>query len=255
VQNSKFKNKTKEIKMAKSNSKDLVKAKQYEIMTMQKDEIKDLLISNLEGEAISANDLTVIKVPSGGTTTWTIPTISGEEETKAIQGIIIFSQTTRAYWPTAYDSGAGEPPQCVSENGIKGEGDPGGNCQACPMNEFVVDDNGKKKKPCSERRMMFMVLQDEILPVIVRAPVMSLRPAKQYLIGLLSAKKKPYSVYTELTLEKAKNDANQDYSKIVFKKIGDVENLEVITSYANTMRPILMKASQEINVKRDADEA
>ena len=51
---------------------------QYQIMTMDPSEIKDIMAENMGGEQLSVSDLTIIKVPSGGGTTWSIPAIDGD---------------------------------------------------------------------------------------------------------------------------------------------------------------------------------
>ena len=224
---------------------------QYAIMTMQSGEIAEILNENLGGEQLTAADLETVTVPAGGGLTWTINSIDGEIETKQIDGIIIFSTITRAYWPTKYEGGS-EPPQCSSQDGRMGVGNPGGDCYICPLNAFGTADAGQGRgKACSEKRFLFVVTQEETLPLIVRAPSMSLKGAKQYIRGLISKRQHLHSVYTRMTLEKTKNADGITFSKIIFTKIGDVENPELSKAYAAGIKPYLMSVARESSLKQD----
>lgn len=216
----------------------------YAIMQMGEGEISTILAENLGGEKLTAVDLESVKVPAGGSTTWTMETIDGEVETKTIDGIIIFTQLTRAYWPSEY-SGGSEPPQCTSQDSLNGIGDPGGDCLVCPLNEFGSAKQGAGRgKACSEKRHIFLVTADETLPIIIKAPAMSLKGIKKYLFGLTSKRQAVHSVYTRLTLEKDTNADGIVYSKIVFTKIGDVENPELSKSYADGIKPHLIQVTR-----------
>jgi hypothetical protein len=222
----------------------------YQIMKMDAAEITEILQENLGGESLSISDLTVIKVPGAGGTTWSVPTIDGDKDVKELVGIIVFTKTTRAYWEVSYDDGIPGPPDCMSFDGITGTVGPWGtkDCIECPGNQFqeTEDDAGVKAKQCSEKRNIFMVLPDQVFPVVVRAPVMSLKNARKYLIGVSSANQKIHSVYTKLTLEKAENAQKKQYAKIVFTKVGDVEDPEATASYAKMIRPLLDKATRDL---------
>jgi len=225
---------------------------QFAIMTMDKDEMSELLNENLGGEMLSAQDFDKIKVPAGGTISWTVPSVDGEYTTDSLVGIIIHTQTTRARWADEY-SGGGTPPDCKSNDGLNGIGDPGGNCLGCTYNAFGDEDSaGIARKECHESRLIFVLLQNETLPIVIKAPSMSLKNARQYLRGLTSKRKKVHSVYTKFTLERDKNKQGKPYSRIVFSKIGDVERPEISQAYAETMRPYIKTAVEhEINRRSD----
>ena len=226
-------------------------ASQYAIMTMGDGEIASILEENLGGEQLTAADLESVSVPPGGGTTWTLNTIDGEVETKQIDGIIILTQITRAYWESEF-TGGGDPPVCTSPNGLVGIGNPGGDCRSCALNQFGSAKNGNGRgKACNEKRFLFMVTSEETLPIVIKAPAMSLKGAKKYLFGLTSKRKKMHSVYTRLTLEKDKNQDGTVYSKIAFTKIGDVENPELSKAYANAIRPHLVEVAQRETMMQD----
>lgn len=227
----------------------------FAIMKYKKGEISNILRGNMGTDALSAMDLPQISVPAGGVTTFIRPTIDGELEQKELTGIIICTQHTRAYWAQSFDqTGGGTPPDCVSEDGDIGIGVPGGECGTCPFSQFGSADN-KRSKACQEKRLLFFLMSDEILPIVVKAPATSLKGAKQYLMGLTSRGMKLHSVYTTLTLEKDKNKDGIAYSKIIFKKAGEVEAPDVLEAYAEQIKPFLVKAVRDIAAMRDPADA
>ena len=215
---------------------------EFQIMQMDKNEIKEILHENLGEDSLSIQDLTRVVVPGSGGKTWTVDSVEGEKEMNELLGIIVFTKVTRTYWEKSFDdTGGGEPPNCYSPDGVLGIGEIADTvkdhmCGNCHMSEFAKDGSGC---PCKENRQLFMVMQDEILPIVIKTPVMSLKNAKKYLTALTSRRQKIHSVYTSLTLMPTKNKKNIKYSQIVFKKFGDVENPVLSASYAENLRPFL----------------
>lgn len=226
---------------------------QYEIIKMSPNEIQEIIQANLGPEGFGIEDLDVVKIPSGGGTVWEIPTDEGIEPTTKLEGIIIGSKGARAYWKTSYDDPnrkKNEPPDCFSSDLLTGIGEPGGECAACPFNEFGTDKN-ERGKACRESKRIFLMRRDQIIPLIVRASPMSLKPAKKYMIRLLGSKRHISSVYTRLTLEKVE-DVNE-YSRIIFTKIGDVEDPERAKEFAKSLEPKLHRAAEQDLRQRDDD--
>ena len=222
---------------------------EFQIMKMGEGAIADLMAENLGQDGLSVQDLTRIKVPSGGGLSWTVPSIEGDKLQKELLGVIVFTQTTRTYWIESFDdTGGGAPPDCYSPDGVTGIGMMAdqvkdGMCGNCPMSQFADDGSGC---PCKEGRLIFMIMQDEILPTVIKAPVMSLKGAKKYLTGLTSRIQKVHSVYTRLTLAVDRNKKGIEYSKIIFEKVGDVERPEITDKYAKDLRPFIDQAAAKI---------
>jgi len=234
--------------MAKE-TKEVAVVGEYAIMKADPNEVTSIIQDNLgDEETMTVMDLTRVSVPSGGGTTWVIPDIdqpSGELETKEITGVIIATRTTRQYWQEEFD-GSGSPPDCSSADGITGVGNPGGLCADCPFNEFGSDLKGGRSKACSEKRLIFIARENDFLPTVVAAPAGSLKNVKNYLVNLASKMRYAHSVYTALTLEKDKNADGIVYSKIVPRKLGDVEKPEVTKAYAHAIKPFLFQAAGKI---------
>ncbi len=79
--------------------------------------VMDIITENLKNQPLSYQLFDVIKSPSGGSTVFTVPTLSGEEIQKELSGIIIDYTTPRAYWETS-DPVEGTPPNCYSRDSI-----------------------------------------------------------------------------------------------------------------------------------------
>jgi hypothetical protein len=227
-------------------TKEVVKAEQYAIMQQGKMEtVQEMIKENLGDSTITLSDLTRVSFPSGKSKTWIVPDIEaegGEIESKSIVGIVLMTQKTRQYWEESFDdTGGGTPPDCSSEDGTTGRGNPGGACKECMLSEFDQDTG---RQPCQEKRLIFMITQDDILPIMVSAPPTSLKNVRKYLLGLTSKQRWAHSVYTELTLETAKSQGGIDYPKINCRKVGDVESPEITAEYAKMIKPYLKREAR-----------
>lgn len=229
----------------------------YELMRITQAEIQELVGEALApGETLGLGDLTRIKVPAGGSTTWAIPDpLAGTEvETKEITGIILRADTRRGYWKDAYD-GSNDPPDCGSDDGVTGVPNdesehpgPGGACADCPFNEFGSAENGIGKA-CKESRLLFVLTEDSILPVVIGVPPASLAPLKAYRVGLLRTKRKLAGVVTKLTLEKAENAGGIKYGRIIPAMAAELEPEAAakVAAYAEILAP----AMSRVQLQRD----
>lgn len=122
----------------------------------------------MSSEDFSASDLDRIKVPGAGGLMWEIPTAEGSRDSREIRGIILLSKTGRAYWQSKY-SGENSKPDCVSLDGQCGTGNPGGQCAACPFNQYESAAEGAGKA-CKETRTLLVLQEDELIPTVLRVP-------------------------------------------------------------------------------------
>jgi hypothetical protein len=223
-----------------------IRADNYPIMGSAAGEAIQLIKENLGDEKLSPLDLARIRVPAGGVTVWTIPTVEGETHVEEFVGIVLKTKTTRQMWYAPFGEGEKSPPDCVSEDAMRGIGDPGGPCLSCKYNQFgsIRLQKGKeadtsKKKLCQEKRMIYTILEGQILPHVVVAPAMSLKTSRKYLVGMTSGLNRLHSVYTRFTLEKGTNPQGIDYCKILMNKVGDVEHKDETAAYAQAITPYL----------------
>ena len=216
-----------------------VQATNYMVAKFGIEDIGEIIQDNLGGEQFDVQSLNKIKVPSGGSKTWTIQTSKGEEDTKSIKGVCVYNKVVRVYYSKAYGEGnTNAPPDCFSKDGLMGIGDPGGPCVTCPFSKFGSSPDGKKTA-CPSRRLMFFLLADSMLPSVLSVPPSGLKDAKKYLLNLSSEGKRIYSVVTELTLKKLTSNGGIDYSAVEFKEVGPAPDPEKFAAYAKTFKNII----------------
>lgn len=218
-------------------SNELVKLENYAALQMNALELKEVLQENLGGEAISAFELDRVKVPSGGGTTWEVPTLEGVEDAKAIEGVVIYFKNQNAYWKEKYD-GQNNPPDCVSNDGMVGIGTPGGDCAVCPLNAFGSEGKGKA---CKNMRTLFVLREGDVLPLVLTLPPTSLKDARKYFLRLASKGIPYYGVITEITLDKDKNENGITYSKAKLSLKGrlDPDTVKKLKAFQDSLKPAL----------------
>lgn len=143
-----------------------------------------------------------IKIPSGGMTAFEVPFEDGEgsDLVKEIEAVILYSHPANSYYTEAYKGGS-NPPDCGSFDGITGTGTPGGICKNCPFNQFGSGEG--KSKACKNRRMLYLLRENEIFPLILNLPTGSLKGFTKYVQTLLARGKRPNQVVTKISLRKA----------------------------------------------------
>jgi hypothetical protein len=232
--------------MAKQETMALAPRPQFAVLQQGAQSVAQALRENLDGEQVGPNDLDRIKIPAGGGTFWSIPTIDGETEAKDFNGIIVAFRTVRSFWRSEF-TGEGVPPDCFSDDGIVGHGDPGVQCAACPFNQWGSAEKNTGGKACKERRLVFVLREGDFLPVVVALPPASIAPFKKYLMRLASQGVMYYGAVTRFSLEKDKNSGGITFSKAalsVAEKL-DTEATDGIRQYAESIKPLLARVRDE----------
>jgi len=195
---------------------------EYAVLGQDAERVAAVIKENMGDKAgVSLFELDGIKVPSGETQFWQVPTLDGPQAEKEIVGVIMAWQDVRAYYATSYDdSGGGTPPDCRSADGLEGSGSPGGVCANCSMNAY---DEETGRKPCGEYRVLFMVRPKDFLPVVAWVPPSSLKPIRSHFRRLASEGVRYWETVTSLGLEKSKSKRGQVYNEIVPKLVERIE--------------------------------
>ena len=183
---------------------------------------------NLGEDGLTGADLDRYKLPSGESRMWNITGPDGPVATEDIQGIIIYHHTVRGYWPKSIEEvGSRVPPQCSSRDGKTGEGLPGGECRTCAMNVYGTSRNGRGKA-CQEKRLLYILVNNRILPVIVQAPATSLKPVKRYMLDLVdnTSPKSYWQVLTSFKLETIHGDP-MPYPQLVLESKGPLDESQI----------------------------
>ncbi|PNR98014.1 hypothetical protein [Petrotoga olearia] len=179
--------------------------------------LADFNMAGMMAEELDGLDMSFerIKIPSAGSTVFEVPGENpGEPDTvREFSAVILYHHPLHAYYKTKY-TGGNQPPDCGSFDGITGEGDPGGNCAACPLNRFGTGENGSKA--CKNRRRIYVLREGEIFPLLLSLPTGSLKEFTKYIKRLLSKGRKSNSVVTRFSLKKATNSGGIAYSQAQF---------------------------------------
>lgn len=246
-------------------STDLVPLTEYRALTAPP-ELFHGAVEQLVDQDVGEFDLTRIRIPSGGGTTWEIPGARGATSTRELQGVVLFAKASRAYWPGAYE-GNNDPPVCASRDGrtasarpvettdpetkevteamprIPAETDPSGRyiCDTCHFAEFGSGDG--RRQACKQMRQIFLLLPDRLLPAVLTLPPTSLKAAKVYFLGLVDLGLLQHGVITRATLHKQKNEGTPEFSVVEFQA-GDELPPELAAralAYSEAARPRFMR--------------
>lgn len=180
-----------------------------------------------------------IKMPSGDTTLFQIPSEDPEEPEfeKEFSAVILYHHPIRAYFKEKF-TGASNPPDCNSLDGVTGSGNPSGDCKNCVFNEFGTGENDSKA--CKERQRLYLLREGELFPIILSLPTGSLKELSRYLMRLLSKGIRSNEVVTRFSLVKATNKGGIAYAKASFKMERKLtaEELPLIASLSEQIKSL-----------------
>lgn len=176
----------------------------------------DIIRENLRNQPLSFQLFDLVKSPSGGSTVFSVPGLSGDEAEKELTGIILNYTTPRAYWDTP-DPVEGTPPVCFSPDSIVSQD--GKSCAHCPFNDYGSKDGDSNAKACKESVVIFLLRPNSIVPLLVRVPVTSKLTFLKYTTRLISTLTPISSVVTKITLEKATSKAGNPYAQFHFEAV------------------------------------
>ena len=189
----------------------------------------DIIRSNLKSQPLTYELFDVVKSPSGGSTVFSVPGLSGDEAEKELYGIILDYTTPRAYWDNP-DPVEGTPPLCLSRNSIISED--GKACAHCPFNDFGSKDGESNAKACKESALLFLLRPNNILPLLVRVPVTSKGKFLKYATRLLSTLTPISSVVTKITLEKTTSKTGKPFALFNFEAVSKLSAEEAAQAKA-----------------------
>ena len=155
-----------------------------------------------------------VKWPGAGATAFELP---GDDEdgelTKELRGVIVYHHPAFSYYREKY-SGGNQPPDCGSFDGKVGIGCPGGRCTDCYYNRFGSGEGNSKA--CKNRRLVYLLQEGELFPVMLSVPTGSLREFSQSAKRQLSRGRKLSDIITRITLKKATSTSGIVFSQAVF---------------------------------------
>jgi hypothetical protein len=240
-------------------SQQLVKSEpQSEILAFHRDlgDISAALSTNIGSGNLSEFDLPRIKIPAGGGTQWTVPTLEGEAMEPQIEGVIVLARDTRAYYSQPIsETGGNQPPDCFSTDGVTGSGKPGGACITCPLAVYGSAP-GCRGQACKQIKQLFVLRGSQLLPEVVTLPPTSLKAAKQYLLKLTSQGVPYYAVVTRIGLERTKNAQGIAYSRAVLSFVRRLtpEEIDRAREYHEMLKPLVQRMAVDLDASEVRDE-
>ena len=204
----------------------------------------DLIKENLKQQPLSFQLFDLVKSPSGGSTVFSVPGLSGEEAEKEFTGIILDYMTPRAYWATS-DPVEGMPPTCLSKDSLISAD--GKVCAHCPCNDFGSKDGESNAKACKESVLLFLLRPGSVFPLLVRVPVTSKKLFLKYTTRLVSRLTPLSSVVTKITLEKATSREGKPYALFHFDAVEVLgsEEAEKVREFGRQFMDIVHAADVE----------
>lgn len=214
-----------------------------ELQTTDDLSINDIVLENLGG-ALSGQDLIRVKMPSGGGIAFEVPIPADEPDVvKTIEGVIIAHTPLRQYFVKIEDQNRLE---CSSTDGITGVGNPGGACRTCPLNAWGSSTKGKGKA-CADKIALYIMRDDDILPIYLALPPTSLAPFRKFMVDLSLRKLPYYGVRTKIGLKKIEVSGRDPYSIVTFALVNVIDKAEMIKhrAYRDSFMPLLLQPAAE----------
>ena len=208
----------------------------------------DLIHENLKDQPLTYQMFDIVKSPSGGSTVFTVPGLSGDEAEKELTGIILGYTTPRAYWDTP-DPVEGTPPTCFSCNSVVSED--GKVCAHCPFNDYGSKDSETGAKACKESVLLFLLRPGNVLPLLIRVPVTSKVLFLKYTARLTSTLIPLSGVVTRITLKKATSRGGKPYAQFCFEAVNVLGNEEAASAKAFAKKFMETVKESEVGTKME----
>lgn len=119
-------------------------------------------------EGFNMLNLDKISFPTAGALTYNVPTEDGQSPERIIDAILVHQHPARQRYSVVYDPALPTPPICVSYDGIRGHGEPGGNCRTCRFYK------GGSNAECKPYQWLYLLFSDGLFPTFFPLPRTSL---------------------------------------------------------------------------------
>lgn len=218
--------------------------------------LADVNLAQMMADELDGLDITFerIKIPSGGATIFEVPGEDGSDTdaVKEFSAVILHHHTLQTYYKEKY-TGGNTPPDCSSRDGKDGVGDPGGKCRTCKLNQFDSGEN--KGKACKQRRVLYLLREGEIFPVIFSLPTGSITQFTKYLMGVMKKQVPSNHVITRFSLRKETNSGGIAYSQAQFSldRLLTPDECALIDSLSKYMQEYSKNMSYDQDATDDMD--
>jgi len=213
------------------------------------------------GDEIQQGDLTVLKVPSGGATTWTFEDVTGEVNAKEVEGVIVAYQPFGVLWPHEKSTEGSRPFMVTHDLRIGhrksddyGDMDPAG-IEACRLPDGTYDwqklpqnqwGSGKGKgKRCKEQRIMCILRSTDALPLLLRVPPGSLSSVGKFIKKMTVPF---FRCVVGLSLEKAVSNQGDAYAIVkprFIEALSSEEGLAIRSRYTESLTNAIREYAEQ----------
>lgn len=218
-------------------------------LALQSDgDAREAMLANLgDSASLTESDLKRVKIPSGGGTKWTIPSVSGDEMVDEIEGILAAICPRGVLWPQeepkqgtlpllrtddlkiAYrvgpDNGDVKPDDLEKYHIVGSAEPPLYNWEAMTGDGGLFgfgSGKGGHGKRAKEQRVLFILRERDMFPLVITVQPGSLKAMKQFIVGLTAEGIPHYRAVVGLALKKETSAGGQMYSQIVPRLIGQL---------------------------------
>lgn len=231
------------------------------------DAMPALLAANIgANQTINEFDMDRVGIPGGGGLAWSVPDINGEPKAEVeLAGVILMHGDRRAYWSVSFDdSGGGSPPDCSSLDGRSGTGHILGEakdtpakvrtCKLCPMAAWGSADIGlpagktpSNGQACTQRKLVFMLRQGDILPLIIDLAPTSIKAFAQFMLRLTSRGVPCYGAVVGFKLVTESSNTGIKYSRVAPRLVSVLSDADTtqMKAISDAMRPYFERTSIE----------
>jgi hypothetical protein len=230
--------------------------KKFALATMDVENVGSALRENLGGQGLSPFDFAKLSFPTAGGTHWdVVDPLSGEQQAKKeLVGVVFHQSTSRAYWAAEF-AGEGVQPDCFSNDGIVGHGDPGGPCRSCLNNRFGSKGRGKA---CKETREIYILQEENYLPLVISAPPSSIKIFHNFCVHLGIQGINLHEAVIKFGLTSDKNAEGIKYSKLrlqFFYRLSPEDSEQLKKFRASFLEAVAIDVSSSTNkALKDASE-
>ena len=108
-------------------------------------------------------------------------------QTDTIDGVILAIVHGKTAFPYAYGEGPNSGACCQSWDRMTGHGNPGGDCGACPLNQWGYKP-AQDEPRCGDRAWIIMQEVGKMLPTVILVPTTSCEIVKKFELALMAHK-------------------------------------------------------------------
>jgi hypothetical protein len=220
--------------VAKKNELAAVGEMDYPIMSADLN-LSEIVQANLGDGGASRFDLDRVQIPAAGGTMWMIPTLEGPKAQATLEGIIIDSRQSRAYWEKSLEESGGAEPDCKSDDGKMGVGMPGGSCADCTMAQWGSDPKGGSGQACKLKQSLLIVPKGSVLPILLDLPVSSIKEWRKFALRLINARRSFWSVTVTIGLKTMDKPVKHSVAQFAVGEMLSEEDTAKTKAYAESL--------------------